>query len=103
MIVITPHYTGALVARQTEDGPTEGTPLVEFIYTHDRNAIIAAARGYLDNMRPQPACTQHRRPAVSTGMAGARQSTQFGIESASNRSEVSIASTSAASALTFAT
>jgi EAL domain-containing protein (putative c-di-GMP-specific phosphodiesterase class I) len=52
MIVVTPHYAGALLVRQTEHFAEDGTPLVDYIYTHDRPAIVLAARAYLDHMKP---------------------------------------------------
>ncbi len=52
MIVVTPHYAGALVLRTTNQQTHDGRPLVDYIYTHDRPAVITAARAYLDPMRP---------------------------------------------------
>jgi EAL domain-containing protein (putative c-di-GMP-specific phosphodiesterase class I) len=52
IIVITPHYAGALVIRKTTQTASDGTPLSDYIYTHDRAAIIDAARAFLYNMKP---------------------------------------------------
>ena len=53
MIVVSPHFAGALVTRRTDLVAGDGSPLVEYIYTHDRAASIAAARAYLDQMKPE--------------------------------------------------
>jgi EAL domain-containing protein (putative c-di-GMP-specific phosphodiesterase class I) len=52
MIIITPQYSGALVTRKSDQLAADGTPLLEYIYTHDRSAIVESGRAYLDQMRP---------------------------------------------------
>jgi EAL domain len=52
MIVVTPQYAGALVIHTTGQQAEDGTALVDYVYTHDRPSIIAAARAYLDQMSP---------------------------------------------------
>ena len=55
MIVVGPHHQGALITRVTGLAAADGAPLVDYIYTHDRPAIIAAGRAFLDRLTPVPA------------------------------------------------
>ena len=45
VIVVTPHYAGALLTRAHGDE-------VDYIYTHDRDAVTSAGRAILDHMQP---------------------------------------------------
>jgi EAL domain-containing protein (putative c-di-GMP-specific phosphodiesterase class I) len=52
MIVVTPHWAGAIVTRDTANVTADGTPLVDYVYTHDRPAVIRAARAYFGQLKP---------------------------------------------------
>ena len=51
MIVVTPHYSGALVVRELDDtlDTSNMDRLVDFCNVHDRNAVITAARALLEH------------------------------------------------------
>jgi len=55
LIVVTPHYAGALVLRGLTDFAraglrTDSERPFDYIYTHDRSAVITAARAFLEHM-----------------------------------------------------
>jgi DICT domain-containing protein len=47
VMVINPHYAAAFVARDCGDDGPDGDRRLDFIFTHNRDAVIAAARCYL--------------------------------------------------------
>lgn len=50
VIVVKPHYSAAFVARDCGDTGLDGERLFDYIYTHDRDTVIAAARSYLQEL-----------------------------------------------------
>jgi EAL domain-containing protein (putative c-di-GMP-specific phosphodiesterase class I) len=50
VIVVKPHYAAAFVARDCGDTGPDGDRRFDYIYTHDRDAVIAAARSYLQEL-----------------------------------------------------
>ena len=51
IVVISPYYAGALVTRNTDDPRDLEHRLVDYIYTHNRSAVVAAGRALLDHMK----------------------------------------------------
>ena len=47
VIMMTPHYAAAFVARDCGDPGPDGERRFDYHYTHDRNAVIHAARAFL--------------------------------------------------------
>lgn len=74
VIVIKPHYAAAFVARDCGDTGPDPHRRFDYIYTHDRDAVIAAARSFLQELatagKPSPAL----RPAAREG-AGPNRAT----------------------------
>jgi DICT domain-containing protein len=54
VILITAHYAAAFVARDLGDDGPDRDRRFEFIYTHDRDQVIAAARAYVQNVDVSP-------------------------------------------------
>jgi EAL domain-containing protein (putative c-di-GMP-specific phosphodiesterase class I)/DICT domain-containing protein len=54
VIVINPHYAAAFVARDCGDAGPDGARRFDFVYTHDRDHVIAAARAYLQELKYTP-------------------------------------------------
>jgi EAL domain-containing protein (putative c-di-GMP-specific phosphodiesterase class I) len=52
MIIVSPHYAAAFVGRDLGDDAPDGDRRFDFIYTHDREAVIAAGRAYLEHLGP---------------------------------------------------
>ncbi|MGX7681826.1 sensor domain-containing phosphodiesterase [Jatrophihabitans sp. DSM 45814] len=50
VIVISPHYAAAFVARDREDTLSDGERQFDYVFTHDRDCVIAAARSFLQNV-----------------------------------------------------
>ncbi|HEY5246882.1 MAG TPA: EAL domain-containing protein [Dermatophilaceae bacterium] len=50
IVVISPYYAGALVTQKTDDPRDLEHRLVDYIYTHNRSAVVAAGRALLDHM-----------------------------------------------------
>jgi EAL domain-containing protein (putative c-di-GMP-specific phosphodiesterase class I) len=51
IVVISPYYAGALVTQNTDDPRDLEHRLVDYIYTHNRSAVVAAGRALLDHMK----------------------------------------------------
>jgi EAL domain-containing protein (putative c-di-GMP-specific phosphodiesterase class I) len=54
VIVINPHYSAAFVARDCADPGPDGGRRFDYVYTHDRDAVVCAARAFLKELRPAP-------------------------------------------------
>jgi len=52
VIVVKPHYAVAFVARDCGDTGPDSERRFDFIYTHDRDAVVAAARSFLQAVPP---------------------------------------------------
>jgi EAL domain-containing protein (putative c-di-GMP-specific phosphodiesterase class I) len=64
VIVLNPHHAAAFVARDRGDaGPTPDREF-DYVYTHDRNAVVAAAHSFIQELDPDV------RPAVPDLVAG---------------------------------
>lgn len=50
VVVVGPHYAGALVARQVGDDPAEG---YDYVVTHQRDLVVEAGRALLRHVSPQ--------------------------------------------------
>lgn len=50
MIVVTPHYAAALFGRTTGERSAAGRHLIDYVYTHDRDLVIAAGRAFLEHL-----------------------------------------------------
>ena len=54
VLAIGPHYAAALIAREHDDDPAmfrdEGDRRFDFVITHDRGVVAAAARNLLERM-----------------------------------------------------
>jgi diguanylate cyclase (GGDEF)-like protein len=77
VIVVNPHFAAAFVAREFSDAGDDGRRQFDFVYTHDRDAVIDAGRCFLQDLavdhtgwaqRTQAA----RRRGASTGRRGDR-------------------------------
>jgi EAL domain-containing protein (putative c-di-GMP-specific phosphodiesterase class I) len=54
IIVLSPHYAAAFVAHDRGDNGTDDERQFDYILTHDRDAVIAVARSFLNNLKPSP-------------------------------------------------
>jgi DICT domain-containing protein len=52
VIVLNPHYAAAFVARDCGDPGIEHHRTFDYIYTHDRDTVITAARCFLQELKP---------------------------------------------------
>ncbi len=52
VVVVGPHYAGALLAKDQGDSGPEPDRRFEFVVTHDRSVVISAARSLLDRLLP---------------------------------------------------
>jgi DICT domain-containing protein len=52
VIVLGPHFAGALIAREHDRGGPDDLRRFDFLITHDRDAVIAAARPLLNRLLP---------------------------------------------------
>ena len=50
MIVVNPHYAAAFVARDCGDSGPDGERRFDYVYTHSREAVILAARSFLQEL-----------------------------------------------------
>jgi EAL domain-containing protein (putative c-di-GMP-specific phosphodiesterase class I) len=50
VIVLNPHYAAAFVARERGQAGAQGEQDYEYVYTHDRNSVVAAARCFLQEV-----------------------------------------------------
>ncbi len=50
VIVVNPHFAGAFVARDCGDEGPDGQRRFDFVYTHDRDAVIDAGRCFLQDL-----------------------------------------------------
>ncbi|WP_375479244.1 EAL domain-containing protein [uncultured Jatrophihabitans sp.] len=66
VIVLSPHFAAALVARDCGDPSADRNRQFDFIYTHNRDAVIDAARSFTQNLAANPA---HRYPPGAVGTA----------------------------------
>jgi DICT domain-containing protein len=67
VIVINPYYAAAFVAQDCGDSGPDHERRFDYIYTHDRDAVIAAARCYLQELKPAMGLSQNEerlQPAV---------------------------------------
>ena len=67
VVVVGAHYAGALLARDLGDDGPRGDRRFAFVVTHDRKAVVAAARSLMARITPQ-----HPDGAANHG-AGIRQ------------------------------
>ncbi|MCW2539978.1 MAG: Phytochrome-like protein cph2 [Frankiales bacterium] len=51
VIVINPHYAAAFVGRDCGDAGPDGLRRFDYVYTHDRDGVIASARAYLQELK----------------------------------------------------
>lgn len=53
--VVTPHYAGALIARERDDGAAgaDGDRRFDYVITHDRDTVVAATRSLLRRLAPR--------------------------------------------------
>jgi hypothetical protein len=49
VIVLSPHFAAALLLRNVES-PAEGPSQLDYIFTHDRVTVVAAARAFIHHM-----------------------------------------------------
>jgi DICT domain-containing protein len=54
VIAISPRNAAAFVARDCGDTGPDPTRRFDFIYTHDRSLVVAAARSFLRELLPMP-------------------------------------------------
>jgi EAL domain-containing protein (putative c-di-GMP-specific phosphodiesterase class I) len=59
VIVINPYYAAAFVAKDCGDSGADHERRFDYIYTHDRDAVIAAARCYLQELKPSLGLSAH--------------------------------------------
>ena len=59
VIVINPHYAAAFVARDCGDQGPDLDRRFDFIYTHDRDAVILAGRTFLKELPAAPGSSSH--------------------------------------------
>ncbi|MGI8665253.1 MAG: sensor domain-containing phosphodiesterase [Jatrophihabitans sp.] len=52
VIVVSPHFASAFIARDCGDTGNEAERRYDYIYTHNRDAVIAAARSFLHQLSP---------------------------------------------------
>ncbi len=52
VVVVGPHYAGALIARDLGDDGPDRDRQFEFVVTHDRALVVAAARSLIDRLLP---------------------------------------------------
>lgn len=52
VIVLGAHFAGALIARDMGDDGTDGDRRFEFVITHDRHLVLAAARSLMRRLVP---------------------------------------------------
>ena len=52
VIVLRPHFAAAFVARDCGDTGPDGSRRFDYIYTHDRDAVVSAARSYIQELSP---------------------------------------------------
>jgi EAL domain-containing protein (putative c-di-GMP-specific phosphodiesterase class I) len=52
VVVVGPHYAGALIARDLGDGGPDAERRFQFVVTHDRDLVEAAARSLLSRIAP---------------------------------------------------
>jgi EAL domain-containing protein (putative c-di-GMP-specific phosphodiesterase class I) len=57
VIVLNLHYCAAFVARDCGDSGPDGQRRFDFIYTHDRAAVISAARSFIQELGPGATAT----------------------------------------------
>lgn len=70
VVVLAPHFAGALVARDLGSGGSQSDRHFEFVLTYDREAVEAAARSLMSRIRPQaitPTRPTTASPARSAG------------------------------------
>lgn len=73
-IVTTPHHAAAFVARPSGAQGPEGQSAFDYIYTHDRNAVIVAARAFLHQSRTARTAEPLDEPrAISSGIRRLRR------------------------------
>jgi EAL domain-containing protein (putative c-di-GMP-specific phosphodiesterase class I)/DICT domain-containing protein len=58
VIVVGPHYAGALIARDLGDTGPDADRRFSFLVTHDRELVVQAARALLLRLVPTPVSTQ---------------------------------------------
>jgi EAL domain-containing protein (putative c-di-GMP-specific phosphodiesterase class I) len=63
VIVIGAHHAAAFVAKDCGDKGDDALRRFDYYYTHDRDAVIAAARAYLQELKPEPHVTARPQPA----------------------------------------
>ncbi|MCW2524932.1 MAG: Phytochrome-like protein cph2 [Frankiales bacterium] len=63
VIVIGPHHAAAFVAKDCGDAGDDALRRFDYYYTHDRDAVIAAARAYLQELKPEPHLTAEPQPS----------------------------------------
>ncbi|WP_375504730.1 EAL domain-containing protein [uncultured Jatrophihabitans sp.] len=68
VIVLSPHFAGALVARDCGDTGSSAQRRFDFIYTHDRDAVINAARSFIQDLASEPSQRAARLRAPSETM-----------------------------------
>ncbi len=72
VILVSPHFAAAFVGRDVGDTGPDSRRRFDYYYTFDRDAIIAAARAYLGELRPTAeAHAMAEADAMSEGEAGA--------------------------------
>lgn len=54
VIVLRPHFAAAFVARDCGETDPSGRRCFDYIFTHDRDAVVAAARSYMHELSPTP-------------------------------------------------
>jgi len=52
VVVVGPHYSGALIARDLDDDGPDLDRRFAFLVTHDRDTVVAAARSMLRRLDP---------------------------------------------------
>lgn len=55
VIVLGSHYAAAFLARDCGDTGPDGQRRLDFVYTHDRDLVVAAGRCFLQELLPLPA------------------------------------------------
>jgi len=73
VVVVGPHYAGALVARQRTGAHAGNADVWDFAVTHDRSLVVAAGRALLHQVRPDEAVLDtldSTRPAGSRARFG---------------------------------
>lgn len=66
-IVLNPHFAAAFVARDRGRKGPDGTREYDFVYTHDRDAVIDAVRAFLQDLAVD---RERRTPRATGGRAG---------------------------------